>query len=524
MKLGGLIVSLSALTALVMLASSFYASYDVHRSLLINNTLESNHAYAAKLAGSAEIYFRSAIQQLGFSARLQGRSFDNQGFLKQEAERLLEQTASFNSVAVVDKDGIVRAIAPATLDLLGQKLESDGSRIALHSRTPVVSSPYLSAAHNLVVFISHPVINSEGSFLGYVGGTLYLKQDNILQQLLSNHYYSDGSYLYVVDRNRRLLYHPDSSRIGSVVGSNALVDRMANESDGKQRVINSQGVDMLAGFATAESVGWGVVAQRPVDVTLRPLNRLLLDVILKTMPFAIFSFAFIWWIARRISLPLRQMAQGAQRMNEAATQERITKVSAWYFESFELKRAMLLGLRLIHERIGELRQEVQTDPLTGLSNRRGLDLMLEHCETKSISFSVIALDIDHFKCVNDTYGHDTGDLVLRELAQLIQECSRSADFPCRTGGEEFLILLPKTGVGTAEVVAERLRRVVEEAFMPGVGRITISLGVAYWSGIHGNAAGALKAADEALYDAKESGRNRVQVSVSSGAWVNPVEC
>jgi diguanylate cyclase (GGDEF)-like protein len=504
-----LIVSLSALTALGMLAGSFYASYDVQRRLLIENALDSNHAYATKLAVSTEAYLRSALQQLNFSARLQGRSFDDQQILQDEAERLLRQTTSFNSVAVVDRAGVVRATAPFSLSIQGKRLDSVGAHEALRNRAATVSSPYLSAAGNLVVFISQPITSSNGSYLGYVGGTLHLKHDNTLRQLLTEQHGQEGSYLYVVDRNKRLVYHPEPERVGTLVAKNALADNLASVSDGAQRVINSQGVEMLAGFATVPTAGWGIVSQRPVDETLVPLDDLMLSVVMKTLPFAIISFALIWWIARRISLPLTLMARDAPEIGRSETAERIKVINAWYFEAEELKRALLVGLEQMHDRLGELNHEAQTDPLTGLNNRRCMELALKRWKAERKQFSVIAIDIDHFKSVNDTYGHDLGDIVLKRVAELIVQYSRESDVPCRTGGEEFSILLPGTGIETAHTVAERLRLAVESTMFPGVGRLTISLGVAQSSSNFSSPIQTLKTADELLYEAKSSGRNRV---------------
>ena len=105
---------------------------------------------------------------------------------------------------------------------------------------------------------------------------------------------------------------------------------------------------------------------------------------------------------------------------------------------------------------------------------------VEQMRASAIRYGVIALDIDHFKNVNDTHGHSTGDEVIRHMAQIMRECSRPADVLCRNGGEEFLMLLPGAGLKEAGLVAERLRKRVEARPMPGIGGITVSAGVACW--------------------------------------------
>lgn len=166
---------------------------------------------------------------------------------------------AFNSTFVIDANGVLLAVSPAPLrHLVGSHVQSPGAQEALQERRPLVSTPYLSAADNLVVALSQPVFDSNGRYMGYVGGSLYLRERNILNSLLGEHFYKDGSYLYVVDRNRRLLYHPDSERVGTVVEGNALIDQLATLNNGTRQLTNSQGVEMLAGFATvpAPAGGW----------------------------------------------------------------------------------------------------------------------------------------------------------------------------------------------------------------------------------------------------------------------------
>lgn len=505
-----LILFLALLSALVIQFNTFYASYSVQRQLLIDNTLENNRAYANKLADSIDQFFQSTQQQLAYSANLLTAKFGDAELLMAEAERLRLQTNRFNSVVFVDANGKIVAISPDTLSILGKKLDSLGENEALNVRRPVISAPYISAAGNLVVFISHPVTDSAGRYLGYIGGTIYLKQKNILHNLLGEHYYRDGSYLYVVNQSRRFIYHPDAARVGEKVGQNPVVDATLRGETGDMRIYNSQGIDMLAGYATVPTAHWGVVAQRPTQATLAPISELMFKVLLNTLPLTILTLLFIWWFAKMIASPLRKLADSAQEMDRSAIQN----VHSWYFESSEIKRAMLIGFKQLHYKINKLLLDVQTDPLTGLHNRRGLDVALDLMQSMRRNFAVLLLDIDSFKSVNDTYGHDVGDKVLQSLAKIMQNVSRDEDVVCRVGGEEFLILLPSVGSKVAEEVAERLRRQVEQTRFEPVGQFTISLGVAQWSLDSGHVEAALKVADNMLYKAKRNGGNQVVVAES----------
>jgi two-component system cell cycle response regulator len=159
-----------------------------------------------------------------------------------------------------------------------------------------------------------------------------------------------------------------------------------------------------------------------------------------------------------------------------------------------------------------------TDALTGLFNRRymetHLSALVEQAANRGKPISVLIVDIDFFKSINDGHGHDAGDDVLREFALRIRKSIRNIDLACRYGGEEFVIVMPETDMGVATMVAERLRRrIATEPFAVQEGscslEVTISIGIAALNAPGDNAAAMLKRADQALYRAKRDGRNRV---------------
>lgn len=162
-----------------------------------------------------------------------------------------------------------------------------------------------------------------------------------------------------------------------------------------------------------------------------------------------------------------------------------------------------------------------SDALTGLPNRRSanetLKRMAAHAGRSVSPLAAILLDLDHFKTVNDRYGHEAGDRALALVGRIISSTVRTSDFASRFGGEEFLILLPDTHREGAIVVAEKLRSEIETAEVTGIGAISASLGVAVLPGDAVEADELLRKADRALYTAKESGRNRVHAFASSSA-------
>lgn len=175
LNLRQLILLLTVSTALLVLANTFYTSYKTQRALLIEQTLETNQAYAAKLASSIDDFIATAQQQLAFAAQdilLIDRSADQLGHI---VERLSKQTNSFNSVLTVDGQGVITAASETMQIMLGEKLRSRGSLQALQERTPLISQPFYSEAKasRSIVFISHPVFDAQGTYLGFVGGSIY---------------------------------------------------------------------------------------------------------------------------------------------------------------------------------------------------------------------------------------------------------------------------------------------------------------------------------------------------------------
>lgn len=168
----------------------------------------------------------------------------------------------------------------------------------------------------------------------------------------------------------------------------------------------------------------------------------------------------------------------------------------------------------LRKELDRVREEALQDGLTGLLNRRAFDdqigALVKGSAGKGETFAVILSDIDHFKRINDEYGHPAGDQVLRSIASRLQGRLRKSDLVFRYGGEEFMALLPQTGVYKANLLAERIRGFIEKMRFPGGVNVTISVGVSqYQDGL--SASDLVKQVDTGLYLAKGKGRNRVEI-------------
>ncbi|WP_434666868.1 sensor domain-containing diguanylate cyclase [Paraburkholderia sp. A3BS-1L] len=505
-----LILGLALLTALATLANGLIATRRVQREVLIGNAIESNRAYAEKVASSIDGFLRDAQRRLAYSSGLLGKHFDDALLRRAEAQRLQAQDMAFNSVAIVDDHGRILDALPDTLELGGQMITLPGETEALAARRPLVSQAFNSTAGHLMVLISYPIISGRNTYCGFVGGSIYLRDAGVLHTLIARHFYRDEPRVYIFDANRHLLYAPDQARLGTRLGRSHVVDEVLAGKSGGQLVSNAKGLQMVTGYASISAANWGVVVELPVDAVVAPLDQLLLKTLLSSAPLGLLGILAIWLFSSTITRPLEELARSANAAPSTGILEHVRKIDAWYVEAENIRRALLASFAVTQETLSRLSQAAQTDPLTGLFNRRALNDTLKLLEERRQSFSVLAIDIDHFKRINDAHGHDLGDHALINLARLIRETLRHEDFACRIGGEEFLVILPDMSIKDAVAMAGRLRQRVEQASTIPFEKLTISVGVTVWPFNGSTPADALRLADRLMYRAKRLGRNRVE--------------
>lgn len=493
----------------LFIVSVFILNY-VIKAQLIENSLSINDKYASKVALSTDQYFRNMLQELKYSSDILGKDFSNQALVKNELHRLKFQSNNFNSVSVVDQSAHIRHVEPQILKFdANATYKTMGIVESLKSKQTYISAPYQSMANNLIVLMSQPIFTPDHQYRGMVTGSLYLQKKNLISQILATSYSYKNSYMYVVDSNNKIIFHPEAKRIGETIQGNSGLDYMKQHKSGHIRLQNSKGVDNLAGFAHIPSVNWLVVSQQPTEVLFAEANTIIHKVALGFFIFYMVLFFFIWKIAQYISSPLHGLAQMAGTLNKPETENEIQKVDPWYFEVMRFRTALLFSSKKFRDKISELNLHVNTDPLTGLHNRRGMQLFLDELQNMGTEFSVLIVDIDYFKLVNDQFGHDQGDQMLKVLAEQMKKNFRENDVCCRMGGEEFAVLMTTADREVVYKAAERLRQSIEGITAHMATPITISIGIASWPVDAQDVKDVFKLADNRLYQAKNEGRNRV---------------
>lgn len=510
-RLRSLLVSLSVggviLTACLLLGSLLV----FQKANIEDGLLDSNIAYARKLADTTDRYLGMAQHELAWrAAQIKGLTDPVQ--LRAETDRLRLQSGFFNTVVVVNRDAVIAATSPESTSMVGVKLHSDVSRQAIVTQKPFISSPFISASGNYVVFISHPLFTADGHYKGYIGGTIYLKKQSILSDILSLHFYTRGFSVSIVSNDGLIIFSNNPARVGTKMTLESALKKQLASTDNGRFSTESDGQQVLTGYASLHKTDWNIFIAGTSETVQDILVRTAKNVVWFLMGIIVLTISVVTLLAGYIASPLEKLAGMVRNESSDVSLE---SARAWYYEADLLKQAVEEYRYVVASRMAALSDEAMTDPLTGLCNRRGF-IRLADKSTDDAGQCVIAIDIDHFKKINDCYGHDAGDAALVSLAGLLKQSCRSGDVVSRFGGEEFILLLPQTSVEDAARMAERIRAIISTTTFPFVGTMTVSAGVAALADSGGSRNGMLQRADEALYEAKDAGRDMVMVAEPEG--------
>ena len=393
-------------------------------------------------------------------------------------------------------------------------------------------------------------VHHKGQLLGVIGihGSWEWTQATI-ESLLPPRARRDDMEVFVFDRKGQMIYAPDGAlnhhletgqglpvavaplAASAAASAPAGAAQVAAWRDGKEYLTASA---VLPASDAASDLGWVIVARQPAAVAHAAAREGAAWALGLGLAAAALAAMLGWWLAGELTLPLRRIAADAQALGRAEDappalprREGSREVEQLSDALSEMTQRLLQSNAELEQRVrdrtieleranAELGRLADHDPLTGLLNRRGFDerlaAALSGARRRKAPLSMLVVDADHFKRVNDQHGHDVGDQVLKTIAQVLRRRLREVDIVARTGGEEFVVVLADTGEAGASHVATALVAEVRATAMPVAGQVTISCGVAELDVGREASVDALRRADQALYRAKQEGRDRICVA------------
>lgn len=392
----------------------------------------------------------------------------------------------------------------------------------------VIGDAYLDEARGVgVITIVEPIVLADGSFLGSIGVKVRF---DAIESILSKTVIEPTHQLHLITRRGEILSSTDGldgEFMSEKLDTSIAVQLFAREQS-TLAFRNHHGTEVVSTLHTVPDLEWGVVAEKAQSIAYAEVARLRNVTMALICGVLLIIGLAAYLLGMTIVRPLDRLAQGAAKV--AGGDLDIILPSHGRSEvgyMTEVFNDMVGRLRLfrdentainqkLRDRNDELRELSITDSLTGLYNRTHLPELLDRemarARRRQIPFSILMMDIDHFKRFNDTYGHLAGDEQLRLVARILKNLLRACDAGARYGGEEFLILLTETGPEGALFFAEKLRARVEEVRSQREQAVTVSIGVASYPDDGDDIEGIIREADAALYRCKRGGRNQVALA------------
>ena len=443
-----------------------------------------------------------------------------EGRLNDYLNSVRERFSDYEELVVLDSQG--RMVASSAGQPRAFRLP-DNWKSELSATNAVVGEALWDQSLGMgILLVAVPVQRADGRLLGALAARLNLSgaKDGLLT-------FAPGKYgqIYLIGSGGNLIVNSftTSAELMRLSLKPSVLERLTKREGAVQTYESVSGVEVLGSLKQVPRAGWAVLAEIPVDTAYHQVRRFRDLTLAIVAGLLLLVTAIAYRLALLIVRPLERLTKGAAEVAEGdlavdlptATGE-VGDLTYVFNHMVGRLRQSRQDLDAVNETLREQNEELErlsaSDSLTGLSNRRILTQRLSEellrSQRQSHSFTVLMLDVDHFKKYNDAYGHPAGDEVLKKVANILRNCTRAGDCTARYGGEEFAVLLSGKSGDTALQLAERIRtRVAAEEFVGG--KVTISGGIAEFPH-HGHTAEAvISSADEALYEAKRQGRNRV---------------
>jgi diguanylate cyclase (GGDEF)-like protein len=532
----------AGLSLLTLLSVGFYVGHIATEQMkqASGNALLNTARSAASLLGEQLRERQLEVYLLSRAPHLERGDLDNPAILKSMQLRT-QARAEYAWMGVTDAEGKVHQ---AVNDLLvGQSVQQrpwfQAGMRGEYTGDPheaVLLAKMLPGLPNgeplRFIDFAAPIRNADGQVIGVLGAHAHWSWvTRIVESAAFSHKNSTPDIeALIIDHDGKILY-PE-----------ALAGQQLAAMDSKL-----QGWTAGNGFLTSmvtvptpssTALSWSIAVRQPLETALQPARLLMYKLLLLGVVAAVLFGLVAYYLALYLSRPIEQLARSARQVQnkepgaqfplqhpvreiaqlgqsiDAMTQSLLGKERELQEANASLEATVAQRTAALTQANAELLSLATHDSLTGVYNRRRFDEKLTEYtllfRRTGRPFSLLLIDADHFKRINDTHGHAVGDEVLQQLAQLIQSSLRTTDFVARYGGEEFAVLLPEIAQpDTPEVVAEKIRAAVAEAEFPVVGNVTVSIGVGLADPADNNHSALIKRADQQLYQAKAAGRNQV---------------
>ncbi|MBB2961425.1 sensor domain-containing diguanylate cyclase [Methylobacterium sp. R2-1] len=497
------------------------------------------------------------IRNVAALEALQPHWLENTGSLRKVLDTMQSTLPDYAWIGFADQDGRVRAATGGILEgasVAQRPWFSNGIKQAavedVHPASLLQSllKPHADGTPFRFVDVAAPVSDGSGRIIGVLGTHLSWRwADVVRREVLSSRRPELKEDIIVLDRSGRVLLGPDlgaAPYTAAELAAGRFIDRRA----GGDRLATAAATHGRGDYA---GLGWIVVALQPVDTALAGANRLTGLILLVGLIAAVLGMVGIGLIAGRLSRPLTRLTEAVDRIGRQPNARMTDRVHG----SPEVLR-LSTAIRSLLRRIGTAEEDARlsrveatdavhaaedrvrrlgadlramqvladTDGLTGLLNRRAFlplaNDAMSYFKRYRRGICVLMIDIDHFKRVNDLYGHAAGDEVIRQVGRIIRDAIRTTDKVARFGGEEFVVLLRETDLQGATLFAERIRQTVAGTVFEPEGqclRATISVGMAGADVADDDIDHTIERADRALYAAKSGGRNCVRSAETAAA-------
>ncbi|QXI14055.1 sensor domain-containing diguanylate cyclase [Pseudomonas zeae] len=531
----------AGLSLLTLLSVGFYVGHIATEQMkqASGNALLNTARSAASLLGERLGERQLEVYLLSRAPHLERGDLDNPAILKSMQLRTQART-EYAWMGVTDAEGKVHQ---AVNDLLvGQSVQQrpwfQAGLRGEYTGDPheaVLLAKMLPALPNgeplRFIDFAAPIRNADGQVIGVLGAHAHWSWvTRIVESAALSHKNSTPDIeALIIDHDGKVLY-PEA-----LMGQQLAIDT--------KRQGWTAGNGFLTSVVTVPTpsstmLSWSIAVRQPLETALQPARLLMYKLLILGVVAAVLFGLVAYYLALYLSRPIEQLARSARQVQnqlpgaqfplqhpvleiaqlgqsiDAMTQSLLGKERELQEANASLEATVAQRTAALTQANAELLSLATHDSLTGVYNRRRFDEKLTEYtllfRRTGRPFSLLLIDADHFKRINDSHGHAVGDDVLQQLAQLIQSSLRTTDFVARYGGEEFAVLLPEIAKpDTPEVVAEKIRVAVAEAHFPVIGQVTVSIGIGLADPADNNHNALIKRADQQLYQAKAAGRNQV---------------